>query len=64
MSKSGEVTVASEGDLTAERADPEQLRVALDLVFGYMRSRVVHVATHLGIADHLGDGVKTSDELA
>lgn len=64
MSKSGDGSVASGGDLTAEQADPEQLRVLLDLVFGYMPSRVVHLAAHLGIADQLGDGPRTSDELA
>src|SRR6202008_3658422 len=64
VSKAGEVSVAAEGELTPVRPDSEQVREMLDLVFGYMRSRVVHVATHLGIADQLRDGPRTSDELA
>lgn len=55
---------APEGDLTVARTDPDQLQALLDLVFGYMPSRVVHVAADLGLADLLSDGPRTSDDLA
>lgn len=44
-----------------------QVRTLLDLVFGYMPSRVVHVAAQLGLADQFGDHgdePRTGDELA
>ena len=34
------------------------------LVNGYQASQAIHVAATLGVADHLADGPRTSDELA
>jgi O-methyltransferase/methyltransferase family protein len=36
----------------------------MQLISGYRRSQALYVAARLGIADVLGDGVKSSDELA
>src|SRR5262245_30555431 len=33
------------------------------LIAGFMASQVIYVAARLGLADHLGDGAKSSDEL-
>ena len=48
----------------SRKGDPAPRAALLQMVFGYMASQVIHVAARLGVADHLQDGAKTSEELA
>jgi hypothetical protein len=53
------------GGREAQDEQHEQPAVALRrLVNGYQVSQAIHVATVLGVADHLAGGPRTSDELA
>jgi methyltransferase family protein len=43
---------------------PSPPEVIMSIALGYLVSRILHVATELGIADLLKDGPKTIEELA
>jgi hypothetical protein len=47
-----------------EHAPQLDAKVVLRIACGYLVSRALHVATELGIADHLRDGPKTIEDLA
>jgi O-methyltransferase domain/Dimerisation domain len=47
--------------MTAQEAPSDRLR---RLINGYQVTQAIHVAATLGVADHLGNGSLTSDELA
>jgi O-methyltransferase domain len=43
---------------------PEEWLLLLPLVWGYRTSALISTALHFGLADRLGDGTRTSEELA
>lgn len=51
--------------IAADRAERMRLRAALiERIGGYMTAHAMGVAAELGLADHIGDGARTSAELA
>src|SRR5262245_34890197 len=51
-------------DPARQESPPPSGASLFPLIAGFMASQVIYVAARLGLADHLGDGAKSSDELA
>ena len=51
-------------DPARQEIPPPSGAALFPLIAGYMTSQLIYVAARLGVADHLRDGAKSSEELA